>query len=129
MRKMSRVLLLSVSALFLLGFLLTTACGSSATGNVNSSIKTPIERIQNLELGLLSVQTGISKGTLDYGIIQSKVDEIREDLDNLIVDINKTISYAEDLFNEVTTNITILQEIITSLDERIDFLEVTCNAS
>ena len=148
MRKIGRVLLLSMSALFLLGFLLTTACGSSATGNTNGSIKTPIERIQSLELGLLSVQTGISKGTLDYGIIQSRVDKIREDLDTLVTQINNIITDTQytnttNLFSKITANITILQglqEIITdniaiiqeaiiSLEERMDFLEVTCNAS
>ena len=129
MRKIGRVLLLSMSALFLLAFLLTTACGSSVTDNVNSSIKTPIERIQSLESGLLSIQTRIDKGILDYGIIQNRVDEIRDDLDTLTIQITEIINYAEDIFGEVTINITILQEIITSLDERMDVLEVTCNAT
>lgn len=131
MGKMSKALLLGVSVLFLLS---TTfmACGSSEEENGNVVIKTPIERLQSLELGVLDVQSAINEAGLDYSIIQNRVDQIRDDFDVLslqISNMNTGYPITEDMYNEITTNMTILQRVSFILHQRIDALEDTINGS
>ena len=127
-RRISRALPLGIGALFLLSLLLGTSCGSEATEN--STVITPIERIQGLELSLLALQTDINEGVQDYDIIQDRVDQIRDDLDALASQINNyTCPITQEMYDEITANVTILQRTSFTLHQRIDILEGTCNAS
>lgn len=108
------------------------ACGSSEEENGNVVIKTPIERLQSLELGVLDVQSAINEAGLDYSIIQNRVDQIRDDFDVLslqISNMNTGYPITEDMYNEITTNMTILQRVSFILHQRIDALEDTINGS
>lgn len=127
MGKISRTLLLGISVLFLLSTIFM-ACGSSKENGNVTIIRSPIERLQNLELELSTVQTNINKAELDFTIIQSIVDYIREDLDILASEVinlvNCTCPITLDMYNEVTTNISILQGVSYFLSQRIEALEM-----
>ena len=136
MGKTGRTLLLGISVLFLLS---TTfmACGSSEEENGNVVIiKTPVERLQDLELGLLDTQTNMDNTGGDYAIILNRVDQIEEELNILAAQIdgidnsgNCTCPVTLEMYEEATHNITVLQGVIYSLDGRIDILEETYNVS
>lgn len=125
--------LIAVSILILLG---TSACGNAEGVSEDTVILSPIQRIQNLESSLID-------RTQDYISILDKVDQAREELDILATQIdgmdnfgNFTCPVTEEMYEGATSNITVLQEIISfledvvsSLGERIGILEVTCNVS
>ena len=103
MRKAKWMLpLVAVSILILLG---TSACGG-VEGTTNSTIITPIQRIQNLESGLQGVWVGLAEGAQDYVSILDRVDLIREELDILAAQILDIQDILESLppSNETVSN-------------------------
>lgn len=126
MGKTGRTLLLGISVLFLLSTIFM-ACGSSEESNNVTIPRSPIERLQDLELGLSTVQTNMDKAEMDFTVIQSIVDYIREDLDILASEVTNLMNYTcpitLDMYNEVTTNISVLQGVSYFLSQRIEALE------
>jgi len=128
MGKSKWMLTLIVGIFFLLA---TSACGGGAEGASNSSIVTPIQRIKNLELNILGVQSDIDQGLIDYSLSQSRIDQIREDLDALAAQLSGVTDgpITLEMYDEMTANISIIQRVLTAFDDRLDILEESYNGS
>jgi len=99
MAKAKWMLPLLVGILLLLA---APACGG-AEGAGNSTVITPIQRIQNLESGLEGVWAGIAGGAQDYIAILDRVDLIKEEVDLIQEELDALAAQILDILDTLET--------------------------